>query len=208
MTEEQLKENISKNIASLRRQKGITQAELAEALNYSDKSVSKWERGEGVPDILVIHRISEFFGVTVNDIISEEIVLEEEKKKPSLASRIIIPLLSSGLVFLVSSLVFLALKLFAPHVERTWLLFILAIPLACIPLIVFSAIWWGLRERFICISALVWTTVLFLCLAFEIRTMVFVIITAAIFQVLVILFFILRHRSKHRKENGTSKNKT
>lgn len=200
MTEEQLRENIAKNIASLRKEKGMTQAELAEALNYSDKSVSKWERGDGIPDILVIHKIAELFGVTLNDIISEEIVVKKKGEKPHLTNRIIIPLLSVGLVFLVFSLVFAIMTIFEFNLPRTWLVFVLAIPVACIPLVVFAAIWWDLPQRFICVTALVWSTVLFLGLAFESEKILSVIITAGIFQVLVILWFIMRYRSKKRKE--------
>lgn len=199
MTEEELKQNVSKNIASLRKEKGLTQAELAKALNYSDKSVSKWERGDGIPDVFVLQKTAEFFDVTLNDIISEKIVLPKKKKKPYLTSRIIIPLLSVGLVFLVFSLIFLALEIFAENLPKTWLAFIVAIPVSCIPLIVFSMLWWELPQRFVCVTALVWSTVLALCLAFETDTVNFVVITAAIFQILVILWFILRFRSKKRK---------
>ncbi len=201
MTEEKLKENIAKNIASLRKKNGMTQAELAEALNYSDKSVSKWERGDGIPDILVINKIAELFGVTVNDIISEEIVIKKKGEKPHLTNRIIIPLLSVGLVFLVFSIVFGIMNIFEFNLPRTWLIFILAIPVACIPLIVFAALWWDIPQRFICVTALVWSIVLFLGLAFESEKILSVIITAGIFQVLVILWFIMRYRSKKRKEN-------
>lgn len=200
MTEEKLRENIAKNIASLRKEKGMTQAELAEALNYSDKSVSKWERGDGIPDILVIHKIAELFGVTLNDIISEEVVVKKKSRKPNLTDRIIIPLLSVGLVFLVFSLVFAVMTIFEFNLPRTWLVFVLAIPVACIPLIVFAALWWDLPQRFVCVTALVWSIVLFLGLAFESEKILSVIITAAIFQVLVILWFIMRYRSKKRKE--------
>lgn len=210
MTEEQLKENIAKSIASLRKSRGMTQADLAQALNYSDKSVSKWERGDGVPDIIVIHRIAELFGVTLNDIINEESEKPEKtaeipekkrrrRRKPHFTNRVIIPLLSVGLVFLVFSLIFAFLKIFEFDFPKTWLVFILAIPVACIPLIVFAEIWWDLPQRFICITALVWSIVLFLGLAFDSAKIVPVIVTAAIFQVLVVLWFTMRSLSKKRR---------
>lgn len=206
MTEEELKQNIAKNIASLRKKKGMTQAELAEAINYSDKSVSKWERGDGIPDVFVISKIAELFDVTLNDLISEKIVIKKKRKLPHLTNRIIIPLLSIGLVFLVFSLIFLALEIFAPNLEKTWLSFILALPISCIPLIVFSMLWWDLPQRFVCVTALVWTTVLFLCLAFENDGVNFTVITAAIFQVLVILWFVMRYRAKKRKQKRHAEN--
>ena len=67
-----LKGIIAKNIIDLRRQNGMTQAELAERLNYSDKAVSKWERGESVPDIAVLKSIADIFSVTVDFLITAE----------------------------------------------------------------------------------------------------------------------------------------
>ena len=58
MTENELRLNISRNIIALRKRHDMTQAELAAKLSYSDKSVSKWERQEGLPDIYVLVRIS------------------------------------------------------------------------------------------------------------------------------------------------------
>ena len=72
MQDEALRAAIARRIAFYRRQAGHTQADLAEKLSYSDKSISKWERGEGVPDIYVLTRIAELYGVTVNDLISED----------------------------------------------------------------------------------------------------------------------------------------
>ena len=60
---EDLREIIAKNIADLRREQNLTQAELAARLNYSDKAVSKWERGESMPDITVLKEIADLFSV-------------------------------------------------------------------------------------------------------------------------------------------------
>ncbi|MBQ7100690.1 MAG: helix-turn-helix transcriptional regulator, partial [Clostridia bacterium] len=57
---------MAKNISELRKASGLTQAQLAEKLSYSDKSVSKWERGDGVPDVVVMQKMAELFGVTLN----------------------------------------------------------------------------------------------------------------------------------------------
>ncbi len=200
MNEEQIKQNIANNIANLRKQTGMTQADLAASLAYSDKSVSKWERAEGIPDILVLCKISELFGVSVNDLISEKAEIKKPSKGPYLSSRIIIPLLSVGLVFLVFSVVYLCFRIFIPDFSKAWLFFIFALPVSCIPLTVFSCIWWDLPQRFICVSALTWCIVLFLRLTFEISGIDNIFITASIFQILTILWFILRYRSKRRKK--------
>ena len=67
MTDERLKVQIGTNISNLRKRQGLTQAGLAEKVNYSDKAVSKWERGESVPDILTLVALAEVLGVKLID---------------------------------------------------------------------------------------------------------------------------------------------
>ena len=81
-----LKQIIASNISKLRKQKKLTQLEFAKALNYSDKAISKWERAESIPDIIILKQIADLFGVTVDYIINEhtdneKILVIEEKKK-------------------------------------------------------------------------------------------------------------------------------
>jgi len=58
------------NIIRLRTKAGMTQAELGEKLNYSDKTISKWERGEAIPDAYVLTQMAELFSVTVDYLLS------------------------------------------------------------------------------------------------------------------------------------------
>ena len=58
------------NLIKLRTEKGLTQAELGALLNYSDKTISKWERGEAIPDAFVLKQMAELFGVSVDFILS------------------------------------------------------------------------------------------------------------------------------------------
>ena len=69
MTTEEIKENFSQNLINLRKAKSLTQLQLAEKLNYSDKAISKWEVGSVLPDVETLSHIAEFFGLTVNDLI-------------------------------------------------------------------------------------------------------------------------------------------
>ena len=67
-----LKVIFASNLIKLRTGKGLTQADLADKLSYSDKSVSKWERGEAIPDAYVLKQMSELFSVPVDALLSEE----------------------------------------------------------------------------------------------------------------------------------------
>ena len=72
MAHEDIPKNIAKNITELRKNAGMTQARLAEEIGYSDKSVSKWERGDGVPDIVCLKNIADLFGVSVDYLLESE----------------------------------------------------------------------------------------------------------------------------------------
>ena len=78
---EDLKNIIAGNIGQLRRQANMTQIELAERLNYSDKAVSKWERGESIPDILTLMELAQLFDVTVDDLLKDHNALPENVGK-------------------------------------------------------------------------------------------------------------------------------
>jgi len=199
VTEEKLRENIAKNITELRKASEITQAELAEKLNYSDKSVSKWERGDGVPDVIVLNKIAELFGVTLNDLVSDE-KPKLPKKKPYLTNRIIIPLLSVGLVFLVASIVFLVLRLLGVWNDGSWLLFVYAVPISLIVMLVFSELWWNLTARLLTLSALIWSVFVSVRLSFSITVLNYIFIPATILQIITVLWFVMRYRSRIRKK--------
>ena len=197
MTEQQLKDNVSKNIANYRRLCNITQFELAEKLNYSDKSVSKWERGEGLPDIVVLSNMAEIFGTTVNDIISQEQPKSAEQKsaKDIHIKKRIVPWLSVGIVWLAASLIFASLKLFNIEFPHMWLTFIYALPVSCIVLTVFSALWWNHKEQILSISGIVWFTVLCVILTAQSLNSFYIILTAAVFQIMVFLWYYMKHKA-------------
>ncbi len=71
MTEQELYKNIAQNLSYYRLLNGFTQAEIAECINYSNKSISKWEQGGGVPDIYVLMSLSDIYGITVSELIGQ-----------------------------------------------------------------------------------------------------------------------------------------
>lgn len=205
LTEEQLKKNIAKNISELRKASGMTQAQLAESLNYSDKSVSKWERGDGVPDVVVLQKMAELFGITLNDFIGEN-TPRLPRRKPYLTNRIIIPILSVGLSFLVASVIFFILRLFDIWNEGSWLLFAYAVPVSFIALTVFTELWWNLLLRFLATSGIGWSIAICLKLTFPIPELNYLFIPVAILQVLAIFWFVMRYRKKKRREEQKQTN--
>ena len=89
--------------------------------------------------------------------------------------------------------------------DRIGIIFLYAIPVAFIPLIVFTSLWWPLPHRFVCASGLDWSLVLCLRLTFQTERLNSIFIIAAIVQVLIILWFVLRYRTiKRKKAKGGS----
>lgn len=187
--DEKVKRTVASNIAYYRKECGLTQDELAEMIFYSGKSVSKWERAEGIPDVCVLVALSNIFGVTVNDMLAEK-HRKSHHAQPQV-KRNIVTLMSLALVWLVASLVFFALRVAAPQLGRAWLTFIIAIPVMFIVAVVLTALWHPRWLNFLCISGLVWSLAVTFHLCFRIENMFLIYIIAAVLQLLVVLWYLL-----------------
>ncbi len=196
MTENDLKQNIARNIAALRRAHSMTQAELAEKLSYSDKSISKWERGDGLPDVFVLTKIAALFGVTVNDLLARETPEPQTpapvQKSISCSRHSLITALSVGLVWFVAALVFFFIKVFVPESPWAWMVFVYALPAASIVLVVFMHLWWKIIPQCLSVSLLVWSIAICIHLAAilpGVQNVAMIYVAAGVFQVLVILWY-------------------
>ena len=150
---EDLKFITAANIISLRTKAGMTQAQLAELLNYSDKSVSKWERAEAVPDAYVLKHMSEIFGVSVDYLLPSHNAWEpiSQKQKRRYRSEIIVLISMVGiwtLAFFIFIIGWILGHLF-------WMVFIYAIPVSLITLLVFNSVWEKGKRNYYIISTLV-----------------------------------------------------
>ena len=150
---EDLKFITAANIISLRTKAGMTQAQLAELLNYSDKSVSKWERAEAVPDAYVLKHMSEIFGVSVDYLLSSHNDWEpiSQKQKRRYRSEIIVLISMVGiwtLAFFIFIIGWILGHLF-------WMVFIYAIPISLITLLVFNSVCEDGKRNYYIISTLV-----------------------------------------------------
>ena len=155
-----VKENLAQNLIMFRKSVNLTQAELALKLNYSDKAVSKWERGESVPDLAVLKQIADFYGTTIDTLISEPKEAKPKRQRNLGKKRCIIALCSAGLVWLVATVFFTFANLIFPTITETWLAFIYAIPVTLIVLLVLTSVWGKTLFNSICTSLLVWTIIL------------------------------------------------
>lgn len=156
-----LKQIIAQNIVFLRKNAGMTQLDLAEKLNYSDKAVSKWERGDSIPDVSVLKEIAELFGVTVDYLLKDDHSAEEEEarrvsREKSQTHRIIAALVAV-VIWLVATAVFVNDQVQTQEVISTmWTVFIYAFPISSAVMMVFSAKWFSRRTTFIFLSCVMW----------------------------------------------------
>ena len=167
MDGEKLKLQIGSNIANYRKGAGLTQAGLAEKLNYSDKAVSKWERGESMPDVTTLVQLAEQFGITVNDLLADPDALPgnpgklekamtqvSEKALKRKADKGIILSLSSTLVWFVALFFFVVISSF--DIPYSWLAFFYAVPANAIVLLSLRSAWRDFRWNKVLISCIVW----------------------------------------------------
>lgn len=154
---EDLKHIIAHNLSELRRSASMTQIDLAERLHYSDKAVSKWERGESIPDVGVLKEIADLFGVTVDYLLTEEHTAPREDVPAGRQHRrAVVTLLSVALVWLIATVVFVILGMVLPGLRGEWLAFVYAVPVSAIVLLVFNSLWGRRRRNYGIVSVLVW----------------------------------------------------
>ncbi len=183
MTEEEIKQNFSHNLLRLRKAKNLTQSKLAEALNYSDKAVSKWEVGAVLPDVETMVNIADFFDVKVNDLIYTQKQNIDRKFK---LKNVVISLLGIVGVWFAAVIAYY-ICISCGVSEQVWIIFIAAIPVSFILAIVFCALWFNRFALFIAITGFVWSTIGTIYVLLNSWQYWFIFIVGVVAQVLVIL---------------------
>ena len=167
MDPEKIKLQIGTNIAAYRKHIRLTQAGLAEKLNYSDKAVSKWERGDSMPDVQTLVLLAEQFEITLVDLLSDPNALPgnptalehamsqvSEKALKRKANKNVIQALSSTLVWFIALLIFVVISSF--DLPYSWVAFLYAIPCNAIVLLSLRSAWRDFRWNRGLISLIFW----------------------------------------------------
>ncbi len=156
---EDMKTIIAKNIIRLRKNANLTQAELAEKLSYTDKAVSKWERGESIPDVIVMKQLADLFQVRVDDLLTEfddMQIVKQTKANPSIRNHGFITGMCVLLIWLIATLLFVIFES-ATGFHGHWLAFIYAIPATMVIWLIFNSVWFNRRRNFLIVSLLMWS---------------------------------------------------
>ena len=150
------KATIASNLIKLRLAAGMTQAELGEKLNYSDKSISKWERGDVTTDVFVLMQIAEIFGVDVDYLLKphneiEPAIYNKPANEATYTTNMITLVTILG-IWTVALFVFVILWICGMVV---WLVFVYAVPVSLITFLVLNSVWNGGKKNRYIIAALV-----------------------------------------------------
>ncbi len=196
-----IKENIAKNLTRLRKEYNLTQTELATKLNYTDKSVSKWEHGESLPPIETLKELADLYGVSLDYLLEDnpedyyKISLDDKK---TTTNKLIIALLSTSIVWFIATFLFVNLSIIQN--VHYWILFVWAVPLSSIILLVFNLIWGKRTYTFILISILCWSVLASIYLMFLQYNIWMIFIIGAPLQLATILWFNLKKRKTVTKK--------
>lgn len=194
---DELKLITASNLIKLRTEAGMTQAELGARLNYSDKTVSKWERAESVPDAFVLKQLAAIFGVSVDYLLSEHAEWEPAPR-PGQGRK---TSFSTGVVTLVSVMGIWTLAVFMFVIfwilgSLQWIIFAAAVPVTVITLLVFNCVWRQGRNNVWIVAALVLSVFLLIYLTllkFNLWQLFLVLVPA---EIIVFLSFRIRKRPK------------
>lgn len=162
---ENLSDIVGQNLTALRKAKGLTQQEVALKLNYSDKSISKWELGYSIPSVDVLKDFADFYGVTVDFLIKEnnpEVAQEVVKKTydSNRSNKTIIIALAVTAVWLIAISIYLSRILFYEPPMNLWIAFVWAVPASSIVAALLSRIFFGRGiTSMVLLSVFVWTLV-------------------------------------------------
>lgn len=148
---------IGNNIKELRKANKLTQFELAEKLNYSNKTVSRWESGEIIPDVETLNKICEIFNISISKIFEENAVTIKPEKihKFQIGNKLTVSLLSVLLVWLIAVVVYVHTRVVFNL--NLWQVFVWSVPASCIVGIVFNSLWGNKMFNYTIISVLNWS---------------------------------------------------
>lgn len=202
---EDIKSTVAKNITDLRILNNMTQMELGTKLNYSDKTISKWERGESTPDIAVLVQISALFGVSLDYLVGNENI--DDKVKENVRAEVkynhrIITYIAECAVWCIAVLAFIITSLVARHATFQWLYFVYALPIVIIVHLVFNSIWFKPRNNYYIISALLWAILATIQITFWYFgiNVVLIYLLGIVGQIIILLCANIRRPSLRKKE--------
>lgn len=192
---ENVKIIVAKNLQDLRKAAGLTQAELAEKLNYSDKSVSKWEHAESLPDIEVLCKLADLYGVTLDFLTSEgsaeeKVALTKKEDVKTHANKIAVSALFVTSVWLIATMIFVYMQI--TRDVDAWMAYLWAVPASFVVLFFSNRRWGKPKFAYYLSSLFIWSLLITLCVQFIEYNIWAIVIIGLPIQVAIILISRIR----------------
>ncbi|MBO5023025.1 MAG: helix-turn-helix transcriptional regulator [Clostridia bacterium] len=191
MITKDVKPIIAENLTMLRKKKGITQADLAARLAYSDKAVSRWEHGDTLPDINVLCELCDFYGVTLDFLVQkgDGQIKEKVQSRKLLINNIIVCALAVSIVWLVATTIFIYGNTMK-DISNFWVAFIWAIPVSCVAVLRLGREWLPRTATMIIWSLFLWTLITSVVLQFISQGLWLFYVAGVPAQVIIVLKYV------------------
>ncbi|MCR4562162.1 MAG: helix-turn-helix domain-containing protein [Bacilli bacterium] len=194
----ELNEIVSENLVYLRKSRHLTQQELAEEIGYSDKSISKWELGKSIPSVDILLKFSEYYGISVDDLIHEDTIIKSHSQVMSRRKKtndIIVFAMAAMFVWFTAACIFLNGYVFNPTEESKrliWIAFLWAAPVMFLVDAFFIRLMWKkCLPYWVMLSGFIWTLITAFYVTYLVamgQNLWFIYLAALPVQIIVILF--------------------
>ncbi len=185
------KEVLAKNLIKFRKNAGLSQLELAKKLNYSNKNISKWEKGETMPNAFVLQKIAQIYGVKIEDLLSEQTPVEEkpveEKPKKNIRKtlfRLVMLIMANAILFASGIALVYILKLLNVTGFNLNLIYLYLAPFSFLSVTIYIRVIYKFVD-IISLSAFGWLICLSLYLScLSVPNMAYIFVLAGVYEVI------------------------
>ncbi len=183
---------IAENLAVLRKASGLTQAQLAERLGYSDKAVSRWEKGDTLPDINVLYELCDFYGISMDALLEKGGGADTRpaKTRNSIQYAAVMCALAIAIVWLIATVLFV--YLYTKSGFNFWQVFVWAVPVCCLVLLYMNRRFQSRVLQFVTVTVFVWTLLTAVYLQLLTYNIWLVFIIGVPVQVICVLWFVMK----------------
>lgn len=188
-----IREIVANNIVTLRKQNGLTQIQLSEKINYSDKAISRWEKGEVLPDVETLQSLAGVFDVPIAYLLEEH----QEENIPNCKhnmNKVALTLVSICVVWLIATIIFA--YLLGVYQYSWWQAFVWAVPVSALVGMYYNFKWGNRIVTMILMSVFVWTIVASFYLQFLSWNLWLLFLIAIPLQAVVTLSWFIKPRKK------------
>ncbi len=210
------KEILAQNLTRYRKNAGISQLELAKKLCYSNKNISKWENGETMPNAFILQKIANIYGVTIEDLLSQNNTIKPLQEVPKknyrkTIFRLTMLFLANAIMYTFGTFLIYVLKMVNVSNFNLWLIYLYLSPLSFLSITIYLRVLYKYVD-IISLSLFIWMLCLMFYLTFkDIPNFAYIFALGGAFQIIIICIVILvnlnilklKIKSKYSKKDKT-----